>query len=66
MAIKVQGDSSIIAEKHFTLKDKFCSLQNRESIDALLNYFRDDMNNQDWDLVRELKPFFDIYTAKKK
>ena len=23
------------------------------------------MNTQDWDLVRELKPFFDIYTAKK-
>jgi len=26
VAIKVQGDSSILAEKHFTLKDKFCSL----------------------------------------
>lgn len=65
VAIKIQGDTSIAAEKHFALTDKLCSFQDRKSLDCLLEYFRDDMTNPDWDLVRELKPFFEIFTAKK-
>lgn len=65
VAIKVIGDPTILAEKHFTLKDKFCSLLTRESIDLLLEHFRDEMLNSDWDVVRELKPFFDIFSSHK-
>jgi translation initiation factor 5B len=60
VAIKLLGDTSISAERNFTIQDKIVSQLSRESIDLLLEHFREDMNNADWDLVRELKPFFNI------
>lgn len=40
--------------------DEFVSLLTRESIDALKEFFREEMTSDDWDLVRTLKKVFDI------
>mmetsp|Transcript_31470 Transcript_31470/g.28649 ORF Transcript_31470/g.28649 Transcript_31470/m.28649 type:complete len:347 (-) Transcript_31470:155-1195(-) len=60
VAVRIKGDSSIMAGRHFEQKDKLVSIISRESIDALKKYFRDDMTKTDWDLVRKLKTGFGI------
>lgn len=53
-------------DKDDILTFQLCSELSRKSIDMLLEHFRDEMLNSDWDVVRELKPFFDIFTAARK
>ena len=60
MAISVGGDSSILAGRHFELKDKLVSKLSRRSIDCLKEHYRDEMKKEDWALVVELKKYFNI------
>ncbi len=38
----------------------FCVQLSRESIDAVKNYFREDLQRSDWQLIIELKKIFQI------
>ena len=46
--------------RHFDESDTLISSIRRESIDAVKNYFRDDLSKADWKLMKELKDMFDI------
>ncbi len=41
-------------------KDVLYSLLSRESIDTLKEFYRTDVSNEEWLLVKKLKPLFDI------
>ena len=60
VAIRIKSPGSILHGRHFTEEDKIVSILSRESIDVLKLYFRDEMETNDWELIRKLKPFFDI------
>ena len=60
VAVRIKGDKSIQAGRHFEEKDQIVSLLTRKSIDCLKEYFREDMTADYWDLVRKLKKTFDI------
>ena len=46
--------------RHFEVEDQLVSRISRESIDAVKNYFRDEMTKADWQLMIELKKIFEI------
>ena len=61
VAIRVKvSDSSLAAGRHFDETATFISHITRNSIDALKNYFRDDMTTDDWKLVIKLKKILNI------
>merc|ERR1712194_156668 len=60
VAVRIKGDKSIQAGRHFEEKDQIVSLLSRKSIDCLKEYWREDMTPEYWDLVRKLKKTFDI------
>ena len=53
-------DSSLAAGRHFDENSTFISKITRNSIDALKQYFRDDMTNDDWKIVIKLKKILEI------
>jgi len=57
---KIIGDPSIMFGRHFDANDKLYSKMTRESIDCLKEFFRDDLNQDDWKLVAQLKKFFGV------
>jgi len=46
--------------RHFDESDTLISSIRRESIDAVKNYFRDDLSKADWKLMKEFKDLFEI------
>ena len=61
VAIRVKvADSSLAAGRHFDESATFISQITRASIDALKNYFREDMTTDDWKLVIKLKKLLNI------
>ena len=61
VAIRVKtADSSLAAGRHFDESATFVSHITRASIDALKNYFREDMTTDDWKLVIKLKKILNI------
>ena len=61
VAIRVKvADSSLAAGRHFDENSTYVSQITRASIDALKNYFREDMTNDDWKLVIKLKKILNI------
>ncbi|XP_033114033.1 eukaryotic translation initiation factor 5B-like [Anneissia japonica] len=56
----VPGDAPRLYGRHFTHEDVLVSKISRESIDAVKNYFREDMQKQDWLVMIELKKIFEI------
>lgn len=54
------ADSSLTAGRHFDEKCTFISQITRNSIDALKEYFREDMTNDDWKTVIKLKKELEI------
>uniref|UniRef100_A0A1I8J639 IF-2 domain-containing protein n=2 Tax=Macrostomum lignano TaxID=282301 RepID=A0A1I8J639_9PLAT len=55
------GDAPKMYGRHFDHNDLLMSRVSRESIDALKQYFRDDLGKEDWKLVIELKKAFNVY-----
>lgn len=56
----VGGDAPKLYGRHFDHTDMLVSRISRESIDAVKEYFRDDMTKGDWQLMIELKKSFEI------
>lgn len=63
VCIKVEpipGDTPKMIGRHFDETDMLVSKISRNSIDAVKNYFREDMLKTDWQLMVELKKKFEI------
>jgi len=60
VAIRIKGDKHIMFGRHFQLTDNLTSIMTRKSIDCLKEYYRDEMTDDYWNLVRELKAKFEI------
>ncbi|XP_041438309.1 eukaryotic translation initiation factor 5B isoform X2 [Xenopus laevis] len=56
----IPGESPKMFGRHFEATDFLVSKINRQSIDALKNWFRDEMQKSDWQLIVELKKVFEI------
>jgi len=56
----VPGEAPKLYGRHFTHEDVLISKVNRESIDVMKQYFREDMTKADWQLIIELKKLLDI------
>ncbi|CAG9819490.1 unnamed protein product [Phaedon cochleariae] len=56
----VPGESPKMFGRHFDETDFLISKISRQSIDACKDYFRDDLQKTDWQLMVELKKLFEI------
>lgn len=56
----IPGEPPKMVGRHFEVEDQLVSRISRESIDAVKNYFRDEMSKTDWQLMIELKKIFEI------
>uniref|UniRef100_A0A668A839 Eukaryotic translation initiation factor 5B n=1 Tax=Myripristis murdjan TaxID=586833 RepID=A0A668A839_9TELE len=56
----IPGESPKMYGRHFEATDIIVSKITRASIDALKNWFRDEMQKSDWQLILELKKTFEI------
>uniref|UniRef100_A0A673H8L8 Eukaryotic translation initiation factor 5B n=1 Tax=Sinocyclocheilus rhinocerous TaxID=307959 RepID=A0A673H8L8_9TELE len=56
----IPGESPKMYGRHFEAVDIIVSKITRQSIDALKNWFRDEMQKSDWQLIMELKKTFEI------
>ncbi|CAJ1087461.1 PREDICTED: eukaryotic translation initiation factor 5B [Xyrichtys novacula] len=56
----IPGESPKMYGRHFEATDVIVSKITRASIDALKNWFRDEMQKPDWQLIMELKKTFEI------
>ncbi|XP_071991873.1 eukaryotic translation initiation factor 5B isoform X2 [Engystomops pustulosus] len=56
----IPGESPKMYGRHFEATDHLVSKITRQSIDALKNWFRDEMQKTDWQLIVELKKVFEI------
>lgn len=60
VAVRIDNEGSVMYGRHFDHKDKLVSRLTRQSIDALKENFREDLQKEDWQLVIKLKKVFDI------
>lgn len=58
--VEATGDAPRLYGRHFDHTDVLVSKISRESIDAVKNYFREDMHASDWQLIIELKKTFGV------
>ncbi|XP_037552457.1 eukaryotic translation initiation factor 5B isoform X2 [Nematolebias whitei] len=56
----IPGEAPKMFGRHFEATDILVSKITRASIDALKNWFRDEMQKPDWQLIMELKKTFEI------
>jgi len=63
VAVKIEHavyQSAKMFGRHFDEKDEVLSLISRQSIDVLKNTFKADVSNEEWLLIKALKPRFNI------
>lgn len=61
VAIKIEmGSHQPTYGRHLEEKDTLYSLISRASIDCLKEFYRKDVSNDEWLLIKKLKPLFDI------
>ncbi|TVY80577.1 Eukaryotic translation initiation factor 5B [Lachnellula suecica] len=61
VAIKIEmGSHQPTYGRHLEEKDTLYSLISRASIDTLKEFYRSDVSNDEWLLIKKLKPLFDI------
>ncbi|PQE23260.1 Eukaryotic translation initiation factor 5B protein [Rutstroemia sp. NJR-2017a BVV2] len=61
VAVKIEmGSSQPTYGRHLEEKDTLYSLISRQSIDTLKEFYRSDVSNDEWMLIKKLKPLFDI------
>lgn len=61
VAIKIEmGGHQPTYGRQLEEDDLLYSQVSRASIDCLKEYYRKDMSNEDWNLIKKLKPLFDI------
>lgn len=60
VSCRIGGQKNISFGRHFDESHQICSWITRKSIDALKEYFRDEMTMDDWKLVKQLKTKYKI------
>jgi translation initiation factor 5B len=61
VAIKIESGSHQPAYgRHLEEKDMLYSHISRASIDTLKQFYRDEVTNDEWQLIIKLKPVFDV------
>lgn len=60
VAVKIEGPNQPLYGRHLEEKDTLYSLISRQSIDTLKEFYRADVSNEEWALVKKLKGLFDI------
>lgn len=60
VAVKIEGPNQPLYGRHLEEKDTLYSLISRQSIDTLKEFYRPDVSNEEWALVKKLKGLFDI------
>ncbi|KAL5594149.1 hypothetical protein BROUX41_001195 [Berkeleyomyces rouxiae] len=61
VAVKIEmGNHQPTYGRHLEESDKLYSLISRASIDCLKDFYRADVSNEEWLLIKKLKPLFDI------
>ncbi|XP_003370982.1 eukaryotic translation initiation factor 5B, partial [Trichinella spiralis] len=63
VCIKIEnttGEAPKMFGRHFTEQDMLVSRISRETIDVCKQYFREDLQKADWQLMVELKKVFEI------
>ncbi|KAG9234993.1 putative eukaryotic translation initiation factor 5B [Amylocarpus encephaloides] len=61
VAVKIEmGSHQPTYGRHLEEKDTLYSLISRASIDTLKEFYRPDVSNDEWALIKKLKPLFDI------
>lgn len=60
VAVKIEGPNQPMYGRHLEEKDALYSLISRQSIDTLKEFYRQDVSNEEWALVKKLKGLFDV------
>jgi len=60
VAVKIEGHNQPLYGRQLEEKDTLYSLISRQSIDTLKEFYRSDVSNEEWALIKKLKPSFDI------
>lgn len=60
VAVKIEGANQPMYGRHLEDKDTLYSHISRQSIDTLKEFFREEVSMDEWNLIRKLKPLFDI------
>lgn len=60
VAIKIEGANQPGYGRQLEEADVLYSLVSRKSIDVLKEFFRSDVSNEEWALMKKLKPIFGI------
>ncbi|KAL8788822.1 MAG: hypothetical protein Q9213_001493 [Squamulea squamosa] len=60
VAVKIEGPNQPTYGRHLEEKDTLYSMISRQSIDTLKEFYRSDVSNEEWALVKKLKGLFDV------
>lgn len=60
VAVRISGGGNVTIGRHFEQTNQINSWLTRRSIDALKNFYRDQMTMDDWRLVKSLKEVYKI------
>jgi len=60
VAVKIEGSNQPMYGRHLEESDILYSQISRQSIDTLKEFYRSDVSMDEWNLIRKLKPLFDV------
>ena len=60
VAVRIGGQSSVSFGRTFDETNQICSWLTRRSLDALKEYFRDEVTQEEWKLAKILKTKYKI------
>jgi translation initiation factor 5B len=60
VAIKIEGHNQPMYGRQLEEGDTLYSAISRRSIDTLKEFYRSDVTMDEWNLIKKLKPMFDI------
>ena len=60
VAIKIEGPNQPMYGRHLEEKDMLYSMISRQSIDTLKEFYKSDVSNDEWLLIKKLKTLFDV------
>jgi len=51
VSVKIDGESQVMYGRHFDDTNQIVSILNRDAIDSVKEYFKDELTKDDWKLV---------------
>lgn len=60
VAVKIEGANQPMYGRHLEESDILYSQISRVSIDTLKEFYRSDVSMDEWNLIKKLKPLFDV------